>query len=100
MWAKARLLCLNKLGKWHELAAAVLDDVDEDPWKAWNEDKRDPCLALFIRSHLKLKEGRQFEQEFVSWSPRNPNPLFAFLERSQLDEGKRCVLINMLLICH
>ncbi|KAI9335926.1 NUC194 domain-containing protein, partial [Obelidium mucronatum] len=55
LWSTERLECMNKLGEWNDLATSVLHDVDNNIERVWEEDKVDPYLKLFLRSHLKLR---------------------------------------------
>ncbi|KAJ3024385.1 UNVERIFIED_CONTAM: hypothetical protein HDU68_008221 [Siphonaria sp. JEL0065] len=55
LWSIQRLECMNKLGEWRELGSSLLQDVDDNVNRLWEDDKIDPYLKLFLRSHLKLK---------------------------------------------
>ncbi|KAJ3201400.1 hypothetical protein HDU82_008143, partial [Entophlyctis luteolus] len=58
LWTVRRLECMNKLGEWSLLASCVVEDLEEQVEAVWDDAKRDPYLSLFLRSHLKLFDGR------------------------------------------
>ncbi|ORY53674.1 hypothetical protein BCR33DRAFT_779027 [Rhizoclosmatium globosum] len=93
LWTTQRLECMNKLGEWSLLAASVLQDVDDNLNSLWEPENVDPYLKLFLRSHLKLREGRTLADDtFVPWSPADDNPIKKFLDEAKKDAKKRSVL--------
>ncbi|KAJ3389035.1 hypothetical protein HDU92_001207 [Lobulomyces angularis] len=81
LWTTGQLECLRKLGKWDELSAISIDEVDGNLSKLWDEDIVDPYLAYFIQSHVRLKNGRIEEQIFYPWTEEEPNPLHTFIDK-------------------
>ncbi|KAJ3092198.1 hypothetical protein HK102_009852 [Quaeritorhiza haematococci] len=82
IWARARLECLAKLGRWDEVGVNVMEDIHDRVDTLWEEGTQDPCLDYFIRSFLRLKDGYVEKGMMFSWSNEKPNPLVTFLNRS------------------
>ncbi|KAJ3391638.1 hypothetical protein HDU84_005588 [Entophlyctis sp. JEL0112] len=95
LWTVRRLECMNKLGEWSLLASCVVEDLEEQVEAVWDDAKRDPYLSLFLRSHLKLFDGRiTSDGTFSPWTSSDENPVKAFLDSARKDTRKLSLLEN------
>ncbi|KAJ3073015.1 hypothetical protein HDU98_002395 [Podochytrium sp. JEL0797] len=58
LWRTQQLECMNRLAQWGALSSTVLKEVGGDVNRLWDDDLKGPYLASFLRSNLKLSNGK------------------------------------------
>ncbi|KAJ3184182.1 hypothetical protein HDU87_005028 [Geranomyces variabilis] len=82
--------CLDNLGLYDEMAVLVMQDIDNDTSKLWDESFQDPYLKLFFRAYLRLWKGYTEGGIFIPWE--GPSPLSTFARAALEDPKKRQIL--------
>ncbi|KAI8906218.1 hypothetical protein DFJ77DRAFT_504568 [Powellomyces hirtus] len=82
--------CLENLGLWDDLLFCVLQDIESDTEKLWDENFEEPYMKRFFRAHLRLWEGYTDNGIFQEWT--SGNPLATFVQGAMKDPRKRHAL--------
>ncbi|KAJ3157367.1 hypothetical protein HDU89_002781 [Geranomyces variabilis] len=85
--------CLDNLGLYDEMAVLIMQDIDGDTAKLWDDSFQDPYLKLFFRAYLRLWKGYTEGGIFIPWE--GPSPLSAFAQAAFEDPKKRQILETM-----
>ncbi|KAJ3139727.1 hypothetical protein HK100_011281 [Physocladia obscura] len=75
LWTVRRLECMNKLSEWSLLASSVMEDLEGNVGKVWDETKLDPYLGTF-----------------AAWSAGDENPVIGFVKETKTDFKKFQIL--------
>ncbi|KAG0937620.1 hypothetical protein G6F57_007384 [Rhizopus arrhizus] len=96
LWQEEMLHCYEKLTQWDDIVKDVNAALPEKSYyKLWDPEYQDPYLYHFIRSFTKLRQGLHDEYgSEVPWCDENPNPLFAFIDKSFKNANKREYLLR------
>ncbi|KAJ3150478.1 hypothetical protein HDU86_006651 [Geranomyces michiganensis] len=79
--------CLDNLGLYDEMAVLVMQGIDNDTTKLWDDAFKEPYLKLFFRAYLHLWKGYTEGGILIPWD--GPNPLSAFVQTAFEDSQKR-----------